>query len=154
MIALYGIILPHDVATSIYKNHYNETWETFSMSPSLLDNMSEEEVDATLSGIAREDSPYNGKGHGDDFVVFNLAMLTHSENFHADIDLIYDKNEKIPHYFGIVVADTGMGDKVSAFTNNIPQEAIDNFKEYAEPILNKYGIINTVPKLEIIQQNC
>ncbi len=151
MIAVYGINLPHDVAKKIYRNHYNDTWEAFAMNPSLLEDMDEDEVDRTLCGIAREDSPYNGKGHGDNFAVFNLAMLTHSDNPYADIGLVYEEKKTVEHYFGIVVADSGMGDKISAFTGNIPKEAIDNYEKYAKPILEKYGI-NLNPQLEVVQQ--
>lgn len=146
--ALYAVELTHEIATTIFENHFNSNCMAFAMNPSLFDDMTDDEFDEALSGISAENSPYPGHNKND-HLIFDLMMATHSENSYKEVSSIYD-DAHVPHYFGIVIADSGYQDKIGAFAGNIPQEAIDNFEKYAKPILDKYGVTES-PKFVIAQ---
>lgn len=149
-IAAYAIPLKHAVAKSIYENHFNEDFMSFALNALNFDNMTDDEIDDELCGINAEDS--NHKGHSKiDHVVYEVIMLTNNENQYEEVPTIFSDDENVDHYFGISLADSGMGDKVNLFSKNIPQEAIDNFKNFAKPILEKYNI-KEEPSFIVVQQ--
>lgn len=152
MTAIYSVEVSPEIAKQIYENHFNDNFMAFTMNPLALDEMADDEADETLCGMMTEDSPY--KGHSkNEHTVFELMLLTHNENSHKEVDQFYDPKNAAAHYFGITIADSGYGDKIGAFTGNIPQEAIDNYEKYAKPILERYEI-NTQPQVEVVQYTC
>lgn len=149
MLTLYAVKLDHAIAKSINENHFNESFMTFVLDPEALDNASDEEAVHLICGV---DASLTGHpGHSkQEHEVYTCGMFTHNENPYVEVSTEFDSNEDIDHYFGICLADSGFGDKVGAF-REIPQEAIDNYKKYAMPILERYGIKDE-PELVIVQQ--
>ena len=149
-IAAYAIPLEYAVAKAIYENHFNENYMSFALNASKFDNMTDDEIDDELCGINAEDSSHSG--HSDiDHVVYEVVMLTDNENPYKEVSTIFSDDADIDHYFGISLADSGLGDKVNAFSKSIPQEAIDNFKNFVMPILAKYNITEE-PSFIVVQQ--
>lgn len=149
-IAAYAIPLKHAIAKEIYERHFNENYMSFALNALNFDNMTDDEIDNELCGINAEDSSHNG--HSDiDHVVYEVVMLTDNDNPYDEVSTIFSADTDVDHYFGISLADSGMGDKVNAFSKSIPQEAIDNFKNFAKPILEKYNI-SEEPSFVVVQQ--
>lgn len=148
-IAAYAIPLQHAIAKEIYEKHFNEDYMSFALNALNFDNMNEEDIDAELCGINAEESTH--KGHKkNDHVVYELVMLTNNPNPHAEVSTIFDSDTEVEHYFGISLADSAFGDKIGSF-KDIPQEALDNYKNFVLPILQKYNVV-AEPEFTIVQQ--
>lgn len=148
-VAALAIAVEHNVAKKIYTNHFNDNYMAFALDALNLDNMSDTQVDDQLCGINAEES--NHKGHKkNDHMVYEVVMLTDNPNPYHEVSTIFDENKKIKYYFGISLADSSYGDKVNAFINNVPQQAVDNYNDFVLPILAKYNVTGQ-PQVVIVQ---
>lgn len=147
--AAYAVKLEHDIARKIYENHYNDNCMAFYINPKELD-ADDADIDEILNSMLSEET--NHKSHSkQEHEIYNTELLNHNDNPYVEVGIYFDEDPEIDHYFGIVLADTGYGDKIKGFEKGIPQEALDRYEQFVVPILKLYGVDST-PELVVVQQ--
>lgn len=86
-------------------------------------------------------------GGGD---VFNPQMLSDGTDSRIHSNTFEQEHQ---HYLGIYIASKGYGyeDQINKFLKEIPKEAIENFNNSIQPLLDKYQVKET-PDIQIIEQ--
>lgn len=147
-VIMYGVAIDEDIAEQIHNNEMNE--------------------DGEFNGEKMYDNVYYRKNHQGSrhpqqepvtqYSEHNLGMgyVFHPDMLSEDTDSRIHSNTFEPdhqHYLGIYIASKGYAydDNIKEFIKNIPPEAVENFKNAIQPLLDKYGVTDE-PDIQIINQ--
>lgn len=162
-IVLYAVEIPEDIAAKIFRDNNNDDDEDYDEDDEDDEDYDEDEEEVLLFCKSKH---YRKSTDNQRLPVTTYAAhdtgSSGSEVFYpimvADgADSRIDLMEYMPgatHYLGIYIASKGYAytDKINYFLNNpIPPEAIVNFNESIQPLLEQYGIVEK-PQIVLAQQ--
>jgi hypothetical protein len=147
-IVMYGVAIDEDIAEQIKNNEMHED-----------DGFNDEKM---------YDNIFYRKNHEGNRYPQNEPITQYSEHDKGMGEVFYPEmrsdgtdsriasNTYEPgyqHYLGIYIASKGYAydDRINQFVKKVPQEAVENFKNAIQPLLDKYGVTDE-PDIQIINQ--
>lgn len=85
-----------------------------------------------------------------------VFMFTDSQNMYREVGYVYDEDKSIPHFLGVAITEDRNEimkylNKSSDTTETL-METLEIYKEFAIPLLEKYGVVSKEPTLTIVSQ--
>jgi len=85
-----------------------------------------------------------------------VFMFTDSQNMYREVGYVYDEDKSIPHFLGVAITEDRNEIKQylnkSSDTTETLMETLEIYKEFAIPLLEKYGVVSKEPTLTIVSQ--
>lgn len=149
-IVLYGVEISEDVAQKIFENELNEDYE-FSQPDDSFFYRQVLEHSRERYPQRQPVSPYKAHCSGIGSSVFYLDLLSDGTDSRIETNK-FDPGYN--HFFGIYIASKGYAysDDIKYFIRNTPKEAVELFNRLALPILQKYGVEDISPDIQLVNQ--
>lgn len=99
---------------------------------------------------------YGNDNYDEDNEDNEVFMFTDSQNMYREVGYVYDEDKSIPHFLGVAITEDRNEimkylNKSSDTTETL-METLEIYKEFAIPLLEKYGVVSKEPTLTIVSQ--